>query len=315
MAHRFLYDVAFSFLSQDEGLALQLADAFEGRFSTFHYAQRQEVVAGTDGEATFNRVFESDARLVVVLHRVGWGARGMTQVEQTAIRNRAFEDGYDFTVWIPLDAAALPPWVPRTRIWIGLERWGLNGAASVIEARAVESGASPRVETALDHASRVQREHEREQERQTILHSQRGADAAKKEVAALQFELRTIVDSMGEQAPTLSPTYQVKNRRCAVIAGGATLTASWSQQYSNSLTQSSLLVMLWPFIYSLDWSVGLERHPSERREYELDVLPNGSFGWRQRTEPEQLHSSRDLANLLVKALLATDVQDGEWPAA
>src|SRR5688572_23398106 len=101
--------------------------------------ERQRMLAGRDGEVAFNEVFGRDARIVVVLYRQGWGERGFTHVEATAIRNRAFERGYDFTTFIPLDTPpTVPAWLPKTRIWVGLHRWGLDNAAAVIEARIQE---------------------------------------------------------------------------------------------------------------------------------------------------------------------------------
>ncbi len=65
----FKYEVAFSFLTEDEDLVNQINDLLKGRLSTFVYSERQAEIAGTDGEKTFNRVFGSDARIVVVLYR------------------------------------------------------------------------------------------------------------------------------------------------------------------------------------------------------------------------------------------------------
>jgi hypothetical protein len=69
----FQYDVALSFVAKDEPLATQLADQFEGRLRVFLYSRRQEQLAGTDGEKTFNQVFPKQARLVLrrVAHLLG----------------------------------------------------------------------------------------------------------------------------------------------------------------------------------------------------------------------------------------------------
>ncbi len=55
--NEFKYDVAFSFLQQDEPTATQINDLLQDRVSTFLYSRRQGEVAGTDGEKTFNQVF------------------------------------------------------------------------------------------------------------------------------------------------------------------------------------------------------------------------------------------------------------------
>lgn len=63
------YDVAFSFLQQDEELAMKLSQLLAGRLSTFVYSRKQGEVAGSDGEQRFNKVFGEEARVVVVLYR------------------------------------------------------------------------------------------------------------------------------------------------------------------------------------------------------------------------------------------------------
>ena len=100
---KYKYDVAFSFLARDEGLATELNDLLQDRVRTFLYSRKQGEIAGKDGEQSFNAVFGKEARLVVVLYRRGWGETPWTRIEETAIRNRAFEYGYDFVKFIPLD--------------------------------------------------------------------------------------------------------------------------------------------------------------------------------------------------------------------
>ena len=110
------FDVALSFLAGDEALAAELNDLLQDRLKTFLYSRRQEDLVGTDGEKTFNRVFATEARLVVVLYRENWGQTRWTQIEETAIRGRAFDHGYDFTLFIPLDEGrTVPKWLPKTQ--------------------------------------------------------------------------------------------------------------------------------------------------------------------------------------------------------
>jgi hypothetical protein len=75
----FKYDVAFSFLQEDEGLATQINDRLQDRYRTFLYPKAQEQLAGTDGEMMFNAVFAKEARSVAVLLRDRWGIVGGPQ--------------------------------------------------------------------------------------------------------------------------------------------------------------------------------------------------------------------------------------------
>ena len=154
----FQYDVAFSFVSQDEALAVDLNERLKDYLTTFICTdrERQEILAGRDGDEALSLAVGKYARTVVVLYRAGWGERGTTNVEATAIRTRALEFGYDFATFIPLDhPSTVPKWLPRNRIWVGLARWGVDHAATVIESRVQEAGGTPKELTATDIAARV----------------------------------------------------------------------------------------------------------------------------------------------------------------
>ena len=56
MTKEFKYDVAFSFLREDEELAVELNDRIADRYSTFIYSKRQEELVGKDGEEEFATV-------------------------------------------------------------------------------------------------------------------------------------------------------------------------------------------------------------------------------------------------------------------
>ena len=84
------YDVAISFLQEDEPLAIEIADRLGGRVGVdvFVYSRRQNDLVGKDGLEAFSGVFGEQSRVVVVLHRGQWGQTPWTRVEETAIKNR-----------------------------------------------------------------------------------------------------------------------------------------------------------------------------------------------------------------------------------
>jgi hypothetical protein len=71
MNSEFKYEVALSFLQNDEQLALEIADRIRDRVSVevFVYSERQDELVGTDGVDTFSRIFGAESRVVVILHR------------------------------------------------------------------------------------------------------------------------------------------------------------------------------------------------------------------------------------------------------
>jgi hypothetical protein len=179
MIEDFEYDVAFSFNALDEGIATQLNDLLSPRLKTFIYSERQREIAGTDGQERFSEVYGKTARLVVVLFRPEWGETPWTRVERDAIKNRSLNDGWDFTTFVPtVERPQMPPWLPKTRLYVGLERWGIEAAAAVIEARVAELGGNPREETVVERADRFARAAKFKQMQEQFQSSDTGVKAA-----------------------------------------------------------------------------------------------------------------------------------------
>lgn len=138
----FKYDVAFSFLAEDENIVERIADELRDRIEPFIYSERQKDLVGKDGVETFSKVFKEDARICGVLYRPNWGKTKWTRAEETAIKDRVFEKGWECLVVISIDSSQIPPWLPKSKIWLGFERFGVQDAASVIDARFQEAGGS-----------------------------------------------------------------------------------------------------------------------------------------------------------------------------
>jgi hypothetical protein len=197
----FKYDIAFSFVKEDEGLATQLNDLVQDKCRTFLYSRAQEQLAGTDGERTFNAVFGEQARTVAVLLRPEWGQTSWTRIEETAIKNRAYNQGYDFATFIvTAPRTPAPEWLPKTRIWYDLERFGLPGAAAVLVSRVQERGGVAVEETLADKAARLQRAQDFNQQRDAFQRSRDGLDAAREAYRRVVGDLKgrtKLLDSLG----------------------------------------------------------------------------------------------------------------------
>jgi hypothetical protein len=191
------YEVGFSFLKQDEAIAYDLNDHIPDRLSTFIYSKKQEDLGGKDGEKKFNTVFYQECRVVVVLYRDGWGETPWTRIEETAIKNRAFDKGWDFLLFINMDTnSTLPTWIPRTYIWLDYQRFKTEGAIAVIEHKVKEQGGTSRQETIAEAAERLKRLRKAEKERELFLKSQEAVTQANR-------ELRTIIEKLKVLKPII----------------------------------------------------------------------------------------------------------------
>lgn len=113
MSNNEKYDVAISLRWTDVERARQLYDLLRDRLDVFLSDEKQEDIAGKDGEEKFGHVFRDEARVVVVFYRPSWGDTPFTRAEESAIKQRAWNEGYDFSIWVPVDEEkSVPPYLP-----------------------------------------------------------------------------------------------------------------------------------------------------------------------------------------------------------
>jgi len=301
----FKYDVAFSFLDQDEPLVMQLNSLLQERLSTFIYTDRQKEIAGTDGEKTFNEVFINQSRIVVVFYREKWGSTSWTRIEETAIKNRAYEKGYNFALFIPMeDSPKVPEWLPKTRLWIGFKRWGIEGAASIIEARVQEAGGTIKVETSIEHAERIARDLERRKARKNFLCSENGVKAAIQEVDNLFLELQKSCDEINTKIGwTFDKFLPTSKDHLFIYSSGITLGHVWGVRWSNTLDEAHLNIRTWrgkcgfPNTFHFP---GKEPVMLEEFLFSFDTYDTKQFGWRNDNTSERILSSKELAEYSIK---------------
>jgi len=306
---KYEFDVAFSFLNQDESLAYAINDLVQDRFKTFLYSERQKELAGTDGESTFNKVFSEKARIVVILFREEWGTTSWTRIEETAIRNRAHNNGYDFTTFVQLDPnSKMPIWLPKNRIYYNYDRWGIKGLAPVIEARIQEAGGENKPDTLEDQAARMKRQMLNHKERQMFLQSDEAYAQAQEKfnelIKLLQARTKTIEDpEMG-----LHFYYDTKMYNKVIVhCEGFSLNIKWKYAFSNSLTDSGLYI---DFISANTESLSRNRsRQSQERVLKRDKL-NFDFnpstketGWSVESKESDFYSSEKLIENWLKIFL------------
>jgi hypothetical protein len=307
-------DVAFSFLSADEGRATEINDLIQDRLKTFIYSRRQGEIVGHDGEKAFAQVFGRDARIVVVIYREGWGETPFTRIEETAIRNRAFENGYDFTIFIPVDRGVkVPAWLPKTQLWLDLDRWGPSGAASIIEDRVRAAGGTARVEGLADRTGRLARAAEADLKNRAFRFSEEGVDTARE-------SFRDFAAAVGEKATAISQglvKIGFKNhegvRACIVWHGGFSVLASWASYCRNSLDESTLKITEWKGRPAFPNEFPPLEKPEELQLHEYDFVlgASGVAGWQERNGRVGIITPEALAERCVGYLLDLVERDRE----
>ncbi len=302
-SQNYKYDVAFSFLQEDEQLAITLSDLLQGRFNTFIYSEKQAELVGKDGERTFNQVFGEQARIVVVLYRNGWGETKWTRIEMTAIKNRAFDSGYDFTLFILLDRRSqLPPWIPKTQIWFNYDRWGLEGATSIIEYKTQQVGVIEKKETVEERAARIGREIEAKRKREKFLNSEEGVGKANNEIPLLFSEIEKITKNIEEKNThiRIELDKQQGGHALTLSSHGYGLRIRWVNRSSNTLRDSYLYIALRKRASAFD--VERENKALLENKFTFDVSRSEEFGWSKLPE-KKFYSSAQLGEFCVDIIL------------
>lgn len=152
------YDIAFSFLEQDENIALKLYEELRDRLNCFIYSKRQDELISEDGIEKFTDVFSSESRVVVLLYRENYGKTRWTRIEETAIKKRGFNDGFEFIVLIPMSIDKnIPKWYPDFTIWNNLETVGIEETVQLLINKVKTKGGKIEKDPITAKAERIKR--------------------------------------------------------------------------------------------------------------------------------------------------------------
>lgn len=278
----FEYEVAFSFAQKDETIAYSIYKLLKDRVKCFIYSEEHKKLAGTDGEITFNKVFSQESRIVVIFQSIDWGNTKWTKIEETAIRNRGFENGYDFVILIPTEKLTIPPiCFPKNRLWIGLERWGIDGAAVAIEARIQEFGGQVKELTVVEKLLQTDTELKHKRKVEQILSSTEGLEMATAEFQNLLQEFEVMAK---EIKSSLSDWHL---RIFKNITNGINL---WSYDYcltiqwypKQTAERTNVLIILSDGLfdenlYKTDFSYNYQIRLKERKQFDINEF--NQKGW------------------------------------
>jgi hypothetical protein len=194
------WDVAISFASGDEGLALQLRAALNPPHSVFVYSKAQEHLAGRDGVEAFRTVFREQTSLVVILYARPWGETPWTRVEKTAIEEYALEHGWEHLMFVRLKGdEPVPKWVPKPHLYLNLTTFALPDLVGAIKLRLAELGVETKPVTPAERAAAQERRRAFDAETTQLLNSMPNdfESAVSDLVEAIKSEAATVATQTG----------------------------------------------------------------------------------------------------------------------
>lgn len=304
------YDVAISFLADDEPTASALYLELSQTLNVFFFPRKQEDLAGTDGMESMRQPFLNESRVMVVLYRDQWGKTRWTAVEETAIKEACFNGDWKRLFFIALDgSSSLPKWLPEYHVRYNWEDFGLNQAVGAIKARVLDNGGKQVPLTPRKRAELLKAE---DQYRSDKARMNFGEGIAK-----VSKSVKELFNEIEEECGDVKSVYsnlQIKcetefregnaRQTCFLTDGRVGMTITWLQRYANSLEGSGLSVQ--------EFNGGLIL-PSERGRrvfleqprriaestYEPELSRSRLYGWRRGAYSAEFISSSELAKKCV----------------
>lgn len=306
---KYKYDLAISFLNQDEPIALDLHDRLNLNLSVFVYSKKQEELAGSDGIESFRNAFRFDTRMVVVLYRDGWGKTPWTRIEEGAITDRFLKEGWNWLLFIMLDSkSSPPPWLPETRIRFNLEDYGIEQAVGAIKVRLQEIGSQIQKETAAKRAKIVESQIVFRKEKERQFSSIEGVKAFEKEFNNIQKEIARIVDEISKDIKGINIQCGSELYHCVITSGSISIAVNWRPRYANDLHNSPLRIIEFNGRLLLPQERGRFMTPFEPKkldsyDFEPDITSDMKCCWRAKFRDKRYFSSSEVADFTLKALL------------
>jgi len=311
------YDVAISFLSKDEPLALDIRERL-APLRVFVYPKAQEDVAGQEGVAAFRDVFRHRSLVAVVLFRARWGQTPWTQVEEIAIRDRCLEAGWNHLVFVKFDKAEKsPPWVPDSYIYLDLQAFDVAELIGVVKAKCAKLGVDVHPPTAADRARRIAAAEKLQSETEQLLRlsAQPLYDAAAPLFAAVEGRLAKIQDRTGW---TILRDTGLLDGRPALVAFiepiSIQLLARWIPQNAQGVPEGVVALDLFrgriptPPERAKGYGSMFEPRSLGRDRLELKRVVEYGWCWKRRG---QTLSTEAAAELIAEELVAAREREGK----
>jgi hypothetical protein len=308
------YDVAVSFLSSDEAIGAALHQRLSESLEVFFYTERQKELAGTDGMVSMRAPFLEDSRVVVVLHRELWGKTKWTRIEETAIKERCFNDGWEGLFFITLDRkSVLPKWLPPMLVRFSYEDYGLEQAVGAIKTRVQQAGGIIEPLTPLKRAEQLELESSNRADQQRMSSSE-GIASLEEKVTELFAEVERHCAEISEhhnwgiRAGSHPGNQRTgEERSCVLTDDRVSLILSWEPPSGNSLKGCSLKVCE----YAQKMLLPGDRMPTyfippkilRQREFIPALSLAREYGWSEGKRGERFSSSSGLAETCVNQLL------------
>lgn len=302
------YDLAISFLAEDEPIAIELYNELSPMMNVFVYSEHKEELAGSDGVEVFRSIFKDRTKLIVILYREGWGKSQWTNLEEQAIKEYGLVHRWEGILLIKMDDSKIPSWLPSTYIYLDFNKFTLEEIVGSIKFKTQERGSIFRPNTAIEKAKILENKTKFINQRNQFLNSNDGVNAALEEVTGLFDKIDHICKTIVSEH-LINFEYGKVNQYEYILKGfylspeegskGYSVKIMWIYHASNTLRDSKLLIDK----INLGRSINRDEPILEETlEYDFELSPLISVCWRDCQTKKTIDTEK-LADEIVQIII------------
>jgi len=295
------YDIAISFLADDESLAQDISNRLNQYFSVFIYSKRQEEIAGTNGQDSFSDIFKNRSKTVLVLYREKWGNTDWTRVEETAIKDRCFKNGFNFLFFVPIDKCELPVWVPETLIYYDYKNFGTEYLIPVLHSHLKRNGVKKQANDLEALVSKIDDDIDYQRKLEAYIWDERSVNDFKNEVQKLKEKLFQQIEDLTEKYKNIHIPINDKRDHLQVSYRNIELFIYHRLAASNTVKKSYLRFQLMNGIYRGYHNPGTEPKVILETEYSPSIDRLGNFVW--KLNENKNYTTKELLEKYLKELI------------
>ena len=297
----FEYDVAFSLTDDCKEIARQINDLLKFKLRTYVYFENINETVGQHGIDFFTKVFGYESRVVVVLLSEKWGKTNFTRIEESAIKNRIMDNGWDFIIMVKVrNEINAPRWYQREDIWMTYDGNNIETIASVIEYKLKELGGKVSEESLNAKAKRIEARDKKQAEINSLLNSEhKGIELANAEIEELFSVVEAKVQDLKSSIPSKYFQFEKSEDRIKVTNISYLLIFHWYPRSANFLEGSKLDVVLKKKKRG-ELMIDMVYQDLSKQSYEFTINLSDMKGWKDK---KTFNSSERLAESWLEKML------------
>jgi hypothetical protein len=271
----YTHDLAISAVPYDAMFVAELVAALSPRLRT------SVVWAGNAESAGSSALLDDSSRVVLVLHQRLWRLDGMTQSDDTVLRERLRQRPESIRV-VTLDDAPVPDWLGAVQR-CDLTEVGLGGVAAFVLEAVVASGGSLR-QAQPDAAPDADVKHRWPHAPAPFLAQPRAHSVLRRQIDAVAAELAVRIEAEeGVDTERVVELHSLPNRLVARL-GDVGVSFSWVAGRSGTVADGRLLVIQWGGLAGRGRGINALKAGTLVRERTYHVEGTDSDSWRWRAD-------------------------------